>query len=75
MMTMQPVESIAVPAGESVELKPGGYHVMLMDLRKPIAAGDKVPITLTIRGPGSKEVKLKVTAEARAPGSDAAKKH
>ncbi len=74
VMAMRAIDELPLPTGKTVELKPGGYHVMLMDLRKPIAAGDKVPLTLTIRGPGSKEVKLQVTAVARAPGGGPAKK-
>ena len=35
------------PAGKPVELKPGGYHVMLMDLAQPLKEGDSVPLTLT----------------------------
>jgi hypothetical protein len=49
-----------LPPGASFELKPGGYHVMLMDLKKPIKAGDKVAITLTFEKAG------KVTIEAPA---------
>ena len=45
--TMQPVDSIAIPAGETVKLEPGGYHVMLMGLKQELKAGDTVTITLT----------------------------
>ncbi len=37
-----------LPAGKAVELKPGGYHVMLMDLKQPLKAGDSVPLTLVV---------------------------
>jgi copper(I)-binding protein len=45
--TMQPVDKIAIPAGETVKLEPGGYHVMLMGLTEELKAGDTVTITLT----------------------------
>jgi copper(I)-binding protein len=60
-MKMQEVAQLDVPAGGSVELKPGGYHVMLMKLAEPIAAGDSVPVTLTFERAG----KVKVDAVAR----------
>ena len=48
-MAMMPVDSIPVPAGGSVELKPGGYHIMLIDLVAPLETGGKVPLTLTFQ--------------------------
>ena len=55
-MTMRPVDAIALPAGEAVELKPGGYHVMLLGLVKPLAVGDEIPLTLTFEKAGSRTV-------------------
>ena len=52
MKGMKEVEQIDIPAGGSVQLKPGGYHIMLMELAKPIAAGDTVPVTLTFEKAG-----------------------
>lgn len=46
VMQMRPVEGIDVPAHGSVELKPGSYHVMLLDVKKALNAGDKVTLTL-----------------------------
>ena len=46
VMKMREVASIAVKANGQTELKPGSYHVMLIDLRQPINEGDSVPITL-----------------------------
>ena len=40
---------IDLPAGKAVELKPGGYHVMLMDLKEPLAKDTSVPLTLTLQ--------------------------
>jgi len=47
MMKMRGVDRIAIPAGKPVELKPGGYHVMLVDLVAPLKDGDTVPLRLT----------------------------
>ncbi len=53
---MRRVKAIEVPAGKSVELKPGGYHIMLINLEKPLKEGDKVDITLKFEKSG--EIKL-----------------
>lgn len=47
MMTMQPVDEIALPSGETVSLEPGGYHVMLLDLAAPLETGSTITITLS----------------------------
>ena len=47
MMKMQQVKEIKVPAAGKVELKPGGYHVMLFDLKKPLKEGDEISLTFT----------------------------
>jgi len=47
MMKMRAVDKIAIPAGKPVELEPGGYHVMLVDLVAPLKNGDSVPLKLT----------------------------
>lgn len=56
MMGMKEVESIEIPAGESVTLEPGGFHIMLMDLKGQIEAGDTIPVTLTFEKAGTVEV-------------------
>ena len=61
MMTMSQVDRIEVPAGEVVELEPGGYHVMLMDLMKPLVPGDTVEVTVTFEKAGE----MTLTAEVR----------
>ena len=58
VMRMAAVPSLDIPAGKSVELKPGGYHVMLMDLKAPLADKTNVPITLTFEN--AKGVKSQV---------------
>jgi copper(I)-binding protein len=61
-----------LPAGQAVELKPGSYHVMLMDLKAPLAADSTVPVTLTFQdAKGNKttqELKLPVKAPMPAQG-------
>ena len=65
VMQMRAVTRVELPANKSVELKPGGYHVMLMGLAKPIAAGDDVPIVLTIEDRQGKRSTVNVVAKAR----------
>jgi hypothetical protein len=50
MMKMHRVETIDIPAGGTVELKPGGYHLMVIGLKKELKEGDKVTITLEFSG-------------------------
>ena len=47
MMSMRRVDNLQINPGESVELKPGGYHIMLMGLKQPIAANSEIPIIMT----------------------------
>ena len=68
MMHMHAVESVALPAGKRIEFKPGGYHVMLMDLAKPLVAGDKVPLTFTVEDSRGKRSTFEVKAEVRPLG-------
>ncbi|WP_397536186.1 copper chaperone PCu(A)C [Roseateles sp.] len=68
-MRMRAVQGLDLPAGRSVELKPGGYHVMLMDLKAPIAAGQDVPLTLVFEGADKKRQTVDLKASARALGA------
>ena len=65
---MNAVDSVALPAGKPVSLVPGGHHVMLMGLAKPLNPGDVVPIVFTIEERG-KRSELAVKAEVRPLGS------
>lgn len=65
---MHEVESVALPAGKAVHLKPGGHHVMLMGLAKPLEAGETVLLTFTIEEKGGKRTRLEVKAEVRPLG-------
>lgn len=49
VMKMRAVPSLELPAGKTVELKPGGYHVMLLDLKAPLEKGSTVPVTLVFQ--------------------------
>ena len=61
VMRMRPLaDGLEVPAGGAVTLKPGSFHVMLMDLKQPLKAGDKVPLTLTFDGAGTITTALEV---------------
>ena len=61
MMGMRPIPRLDIPAGGSVELKPGSYHIMLIELVAPLKAGDKIDITLKFEKAGD----VKVTAEVK----------
>lgn len=63
VMSMFPVEQIEIPAGGSVDLQPGGFHVMLIDLNKDLNAGDKVDLTLKLAS--GKEIKVTAPVEQR----------
>lgn len=66
VMRMRAVDGLDLPAGRSVELKPGGHHVMLMDLKKPLSEGDMVPLTLTLETRDGKRSTLEVQAPVKA---------
>jgi copper(I)-binding protein len=53
VMTMRPVKGgLSIPAGQSVTLAPGGYHIMMMELKTPLKKGGKVPVTLKFEKAG-----------------------
>jgi len=62
MMKMNAVDKLALPAGKAVDLKPGGYHVMLMDLVKPLKDGEIVPLQLTFEDKAGKKQTVDVKA-------------
>jgi copper(I)-binding protein len=68
VMRMREMPFLPLAAGKPLSLAPGGYHLMLMDLKKPIAAGSKVPLVLVFEIDG-KQVEVPVDAPARAPGA------
>jgi periplasmic copper chaperone A len=68
VMKMRAVSGLDLPAGKTVELKPGGYHVMLMDLKKELKAGDTVPLTLVVEGADKKRETIEVKAAVKPLG-------
>ena len=68
VMKMRPLDKpLAIDPGKSVKLAPGGYHLMMMDLKSPLKQGDKVPVTLEFEKAGKVQVTLDVQAVG-APG-------
>jgi copper(I)-binding protein len=65
VMKMFAVDGIDLPANRTVKLAPGGYHVMLMDLKQTLKAGDRVPLKLTFEMADKKRETLDVTVEVR----------
>jgi copper(I)-binding protein len=70
IMKMRAVPALDLPAGKTVELKPGGYHVMLLDLKAPLEKGSTVPMTLVFQdAQGSESVlQLALPVATTAPG-------
>ena len=68
VMHMHALDAIPLPAGKSVELKPGGFHIMLVGLTRPLGAGDTVPLTLTFEDPQGKRTRVEVRAAVRPLG-------
>lgn len=73
VMRMRAIDGLELPPGRSVDLKPGGYHVMLMDLRGRIQPGDRVPLTLVFEHRDKRRETVEVSATARALGAPAHK--
>jgi periplasmic copper chaperone A len=83
VMTMRPVEKgLTIEPGKTVKLAPGGYHLMLLDLRTPLKQGDKLPITLNFEKAGKVKLSFEVqglgaqgpAAEGRSKGETDTKK-
>ena len=61
VMTMRPLDKgLAIEPGKTVKFAPGGYHLMLMDIKQPLKQGDKVPVTLEFEKAGKVTVSLDV---------------
>jgi copper(I)-binding protein len=67
VMRMKQIEAIDIPAGGTVELKPGGKHVMFMGLSQPLKAGANFPLTLRFEKAGEVKVVVQVAVQAPAP--------
>ena len=69
VMKMRQVKDIAVPAGGAVELKPGGLHLMFINIKAPLTAGEAVPVKLKFAKAGEVEVKMPVNAMGNPGGA------
>ena len=69
VMQMRQVDAVALPAGKTVELKPGGWHLMFVGLKAPLKAGDKFPLKLKFERAGEVEVTVNVDALVPAAAS------
>ena len=65
VMKMNPIPSLALPANTDVALKPGGYHVMLLDLKRQMKDGDTIPLTLVVEQADGQREELKLDAPVR----------
>lgn len=65
IMKMRRIPVLELPAGKAVALAPGGYHIMLMDLKRPLAVGETVPLRLTVEGRDGRPAGIDVTVEVR----------
>ena len=75
VMKMRPVPAIEIKAKGEAVLRPGGLHVMMIDLKAPLKEGDSVPITLTFDDGSSKQVDAKVLRATAAPAPTEHKQH
>jgi copper(I)-binding protein len=77
VMKMRAVDELALPAGKMVELKPGSYHIMLMDLKAQVKEGDMLPVTLVVEGKDKKRenIEVQVVAKTMKPAAAPAMHH
>lgn len=65
VMKMFAVDGVELPAGRTVKLAPGGYHVMFFDLKQPLKAGDRVPLRLTVEFADKRREAIELSVEVR----------
>ena len=65
VMKMNAVPGVDLPAGKTVELKPGGYHVMLMGLKQQVKDGDEVPVSIVVEAADGARQTIELKAHAR----------
>jgi hypothetical protein len=61
VMKMRVVPGLELPAGKTVQLKPGGYHLMLMDLKQPLLKDSTLPVTLRFKNAAGVDSQLELT--------------
>ncbi|WP_295762890.1 copper chaperone PCu(A)C [Undibacterium sp.] len=72
VMKMRAIDELALPAGKMQELKPGSYHIMLMNLKAPVKEGELVPLTLVVEGKDKRRESIQVQAIAKSINQAAA---
>jgi hypothetical protein len=75
IMRMRPLERVELPGGKTVKLAPGGLHLMLINLKQPLKAGDKLPLRLSVQSSGTSLTTLDIEAEVRASGAGEPHRH
>ena len=65
VMRMRPIRTLDLPPGGTVELKPGGHHMMLMDLKRPLAVGEKIKVDLRLETRDKKLLTQPIEVEVR----------
>jgi copper(I)-binding protein len=75
IMRMRAVPMLDLPAGQTVQLKPGGYHLMLMDLKQPLPKGGTVPLTLRLQDAQGVETRLEVSLPVGTAAPSAMARH
>lgn len=68
VMKMREIKELKIPAGAEVKLAPGGAHLMLIQLKKPLKQGETVPLKMVFTGPDKKDVQVLVNAPVRPLG-------
>ena len=69
VMRMRSLPGLDLPAGRTVELKPGAVHLMLLDVQRPLRAGEAVPVVLTFRDAAGATSTMEVLAQVRGPAA------
>lgn len=75
VMRMRALPALLLPAGKAVEFKPGGYHLMLLDLKQPLQRDTQVPVTLVLRDAQGVERTLQLQLPVRAAAAPAGTAH
>ena len=65
VMQMRMMETLPLPAGKPAKLEPGGFHLMLFDLKKPLKAGEKVKFTLHFKDKAGKASVMQVSSPVK----------
>jgi copper(I)-binding protein len=73
VMRMRQLDAIDLPAGQTVELKPGGLHLMVFGLQAPLKTGERLPLVLTLEKGG--ELRTELTVRPTPPGGPAPAEH